>query len=364
MSGFGIITNIIAFLVVLTPIVFIHEFGHYWVARKNKVIVDVFSIGFGPELYHWIDRHGTRWRIAVLPLGGYVKMRGDENATSMTSEASRYIKGSFAAASLPARMAIVAAGPAANFITGILLFALVYVAVGKLYIQPVVGDVMPDSPAYEAGLQPGDVILAVNGYETAQFNDVKALVSENPNKPLAFTIEREGGVQDVIVTPQELCSEQMRVKYGYLGVQSVTGDFRQLGVGESLWQGTIDSFALAGAMLRGIGRMATGQLNEGEIGGPVKIAKISGDAARAGWVSFVIFVALISINLGLVNLLPVPALDGGHLMLFSIEAILRRPLSDKVQNILLRLGTAFLMSLMLFLILYDSYASLIPKFCP
>ena len=117
-------------------------------------------------------------------------------------------------------------------------------------------------------------------------------------------------------------------------------------------------------MLRGIGRMATGQLNEGEIGGPVKIAKISGDAARAGWVSFVIFVALISINLGLVNLLPVPALDGGHLMLFSIEAILRRPLSDKVQNILLRLGTAFLMSLMLFLILYDSYSSLIPKFCP
>lgn len=363
MASFGILTNIIAFLLILTPIVFIHEFGHYWVARRNHVVVDVFSIGFGPELFHWIDKNGTRWRIAALPLGGYVKMRGDESAASMTSEASRRIAGSFASASLPARMAIVAAGPAANFITGILLFALVYMGVGKLYIDPVVGDVLPESPAAEAGLIPGDIIQSVNGNDVSQFNDIKGFVSENPGKEMLFTILRDGQERDILVTPMEQCSEEMRIKYGYLGVQSATGDFRKLGFVEGIWQGGVDSVALSAAMLRGLGRIATGQMNEGEIGGPVKIAKISGDAVRAGWVSFVIFAALISINLGLVNLLPVPALDGGHLMLFSIEALLRRPLSDRVQSALLRGGSAFLLSLMMLLILYDSYSSLIPQFC-
>ena len=363
MDAFGPLTYIFAFLLLLTPIVFIHEFGHYWVARRNGVIVDAFSIGFGPELWHRIDKNGTRWRIGLLPLGGYVKMRGDENAASMVSESSRRIKGSFASASLPARMAIVAAGPAANFITGILIFAFIYMGVGKLSLEPVVGDVLDGSPAAVAGLQAGDIITGIDGRAVSQFNDVKGLVSESPNRSLLFEIDRDGRIFDLPVVPEERCSEEMRVKYGYLGVQSTIGEMRQLGFAESLWQGAVDSFALSAAMLRGIGRMVTGQVNEGEIGGPVKIAKISGDAIQAGWINFVIIIALLSINLGLVNLLPVPALDGGHLMLFSIEAIIRRPLSDKVQGVLMRIGTAFLMSLMLVLILYDSYSALVPEFC-
>ena len=364
METLSILTNIAALLLMLTPIVFIHEFGHYWVARKNNVIVDVFSVGFGPELFHWIDKNGTRWRVAALPLGGYVRMRGDESASSMTSEASRQIKGSFASASLGARAAIVAAGPATNFITGILLFALVYMAVGKVVMAPVVGEVMPQSPAAVAGLQPGDEITAVNGTAISDFGALKGYVSENPNRALLFTIDRDGRLLDLPVTPELKCSEEMRLTYGYLGVQSIQGEMRQLGFGESVVAGAVDSFTFSMAILRGITRMATGNMNRGEIGGPVKIAKISGDAARSGWVAFLFWAGLISINLGLINLLPIPALDGGHLMLFGVEAALRRPLSDKIQSMLLRGGSAFLMSLMIMLIFYDSYSSLIPKFCP
>lgn len=364
MEQFGILTNILALLAMLTPIVFIHEFGHYYVARKNNVAVDVFSVGFGPELYHWIDKNGTRWRIAALPLGGYVKMRGDENAASMMSESSRAIKGSFASASLGARMAIVAAGPAMNFLTGILLFALIYMAVGKVVLAPVVGQVSPQSPAQVAGLEAGDVITAVNGVSIDDFSSLKGFVSENPNKELLFTVDREGDLLNLPVVPEERCSEELRVTYGFLGVHSIQGELRQLGFGESIAQGFVDTIAFSQAMLRGIGRMVTGQMNRGEIGGPVKIAQISGDAARGGWVSFVFLAGIISLNLGLVNLLPIPALDGGHLMLFIVEGIIRRPLSDKVQSALLRAGSAFLMSAMLLLILYDSYSSLIPKFCP
>ena len=364
MEQFGVLVNIMALLAMLTPIVFIHEFGHYYLARKNGVIVDVFSVGFGPELYHWIDKNGTRWRIAALPLGGYVKMRGDEHAASMTSEASRKIKGSFASASLGARIAIVAAGPATNIITGILLFAFIYMSVGKVVMAPVVGDVAPDSPAQIAGLQAGDLITYVDDNEISDFSDLKGFVAENPNRQLLFTVERDGKTVFLDVTPEQRCSEEMRLTYGFLGVYSVQGEMKKLGLTQSIMQGVSDSVTFTYAMLRGITRMVTGNMNRGEIGGPVKIAKISGDAARAGWVAFVFWAAVISLNLGIVNLLPIPALDGGHLMLFGVEAILRKPLSDKIQSALLRGGSAFLMSAMILLILFDSFSSLITKFCP
>ena len=181
---------IFAFLAILTPVVFIHELGHYWVARKSGVIVEVFSIGFGPELYSRVDRHGTRWRIAALPLGGYVKMRGDENAASVPSTGAAAVQGSFSAASVWARMAIVAAGPAANFIFGMMLFAGVYMGVGKAFIPPTIGEVIDGSAAQEAGLETGDRVLFVDGLEIDDFNTLRTIVFESPGRPLLFEIDR------------------------------------------------------------------------------------------------------------------------------------------------------------------------------
>ena len=216
------------------------------------------------------------------------------------------------------------------------------------------------TPAQIAGLQAGDLITYVDDNEISDFSDLKGFVAENPNRQLLFTVERDGKTVFLDVTPEQRCSEEMRLTYGFLGVYSVQGEMKKLGLTQSIMQGVSDSVTFTYAMLRGITRMVTGNMNRGEIGGPVKIAKISGDAARAGWVAFVFWAAVIS--LGIVNLLSLHG--GGHLMLFGVEAILRKPLSDKIQSALLRGGSAFLMSAMILLIFYDSYSSLIPKFCP
>lgn len=354
MPDLGGFNQILFFLLVITPIVFIHELGHYWVARRSGVVVDVFSIGFGPELYAWTDKQGTRWRIGALPLGGFVKMRGDQNAASMSSEASRQIEGSFAGASVFRRIAIVAAGPMANFLLGILLFACVYAGAGKAFIPPVIGEVMQEGAAMEAGLREGDKVLAIEGIEIDDFNEMRAIIFENPNRELVFEIDRRGDIFSLPVTLGAGYSQEYGINFGVLGVRSSTaGEFRKLGVGEALYTATADTLNLCAAMLRGIGRLVTGQASSGEIGGPVRIAELSADAAQQGVVAFIIFTALISINLGLINLFPIPALDGGHLVFFLIEAVIGRPLPDGVQDKLNRVGISLLLTLMLVVISLD-----------
>ena len=186
MPDLGAADLILGFLLLITPVVFIHELGHYWVARKAGVIVEVFSVGFGPEIYGWTAKTGTRWRIAAIPLGGYVKMRGDDDAASTPASSARQQSGSFAGAGLYWRMAIVAAGPAANFILGIAIFAAVYMSVGKQVIPAVIGDIVPDMPAAESGLQPGDKILEIDGIDIRNFDDMRGLVVESPGKTLQF----------------------------------------------------------------------------------------------------------------------------------------------------------------------------------
>ena len=344
---------ILAFLAILTPVVFIHEFGHYWVARKSGVVVEVFSIGFGPELFSRVDGHGTRWRVAALPLGGYVKMRGDENAASVPTAGAAAVTGSFAAASVWARMAIVAAGPAANFIFGMMLFAGVYMGVGKAFIPPTIGEVIEGSAAQEASLQTGDRVLFVDGVEIDDFNTLRSIVFENPGRPLVFEVDRFDVPTSVTVTPKTVYSEQLKVDYGQLGVRSAEGEFRRLGLSESAIHAATDTVQMTYMMVRGLARLVTGQANEGEIGGPVRIAEFSADAARQGVVGFLIFMALISINLGLVNLIPIPALDGGHLLFFGIEAVIGRPLPEAFQAVLMRGGIALLLALMVCVTVYD-----------
>lgn len=353
MPGADFIQNLLAFLIVLTPVVFFHELGHYWAARRAGVVVETFSVGFGRELFAFTDRHGTRWRLAALPLGGYVKMRGDDGPASMPDQTGTAPPGSFAGAGVFARMGIVAAGPLANFLLGIFLIASVYMAVGKLVTPPVVGEILPGSPAAEAGLEPGDRVLAIGGSRVRDFSDLRGRIFEAPGRDLQLLIERQNRQIELVVTPASLYIEELDLYAGQLGVRSVPGEVRQLGLSQALVTASIDSVQLTKMMLSGLGRMVTGRAQTAEIGGPVRIAEFSGDAARAGLASLIIFAALISINLGLVNLLPVPVLDGGHLVFFVIEAVLGRPVPVYWQALLMRGGMALLLSLMLVVTMLD-----------
>ena len=354
MPDLGIIDLILGFLLLITPVVYIHELGHYWVARKAGVVVEVFSIGFGPEVYGWTSKTGTRWRIASIPLGGYVKMRGDEDATSAPSKAGALQTGSFAAAKLYWRVAIVAAGPAANFVLGISLFALVYMTVGKQLIPAIIGDTIPNMPAAEAGLKPGDKVVKIDGVSIRSFEDMRGLIFESPGKPLNFIITRDGQQVTIEVVPKLQFNEQLQLNVGVLGVKSVpVGEFERLGPSSAVVAATSDAFHMSVMILRGLGRAVTGKMQSGEVGGPIRIAEISGAVLNQGLVPFILLTALISINLGLINLLPVPALDGGHLTFFLWEALFGKPLPLTIQAGLMRGGVAILMGLTLFLVVSD-----------
>lgn len=346
------------FLFVLTVIVFVHEYGHFWAARRSGVYVEVFSIGFGQELFGFNDRHGTRWRFSAIPLGGYVRMRGDKDPSGIPDADAAKQEGSFMSASLASRAFIVSMGPIANFILGIAIFATVFMMMGKAFTPPVIDELMEGSAADQAGLQIGDRVLSVNGYQIDDFNDLRIHVAENPGRELIFTINRDGRVSEMPVTPLTIIDECRGAEYGQLGVISRSGEIKQLGFGASIVAAMEESYTLSLAMLRGLGRLITGQANKGEMGGPVKIAEITGEAAQnaldqRGFIQFLILIAALSINLGFVNLMPVPALDGGHLVFFGLEAIMRRPLSPQWQEWMMRLGIAFLLTLILMFTFFD-----------
>ncbi|MGB0939303.1 MAG: RIP metalloprotease RseP, partial [Candidatus Puniceispirillaceae bacterium] len=235
-----------------------------------------------------------------------------------------------------------------------LLFAGIYMGAGKAFIPPVIGEVMEEGAAIEAGLKEGDKILAIDGVNIDDFNEMRAIIFENPNRELLFEIDRRGDNFTLPVTLKSAYSREYDLHYGVLGVRSsAAGEFRKLGVAEALYTATIDTVNLCAVMLRGIGRLVTGQASSGEIGGPVRIAELSADAAQQGLAAFIIFTALISINLGLINLFPIPALDGGHLVFFLIEAVIGKPLPEGVQDKLNRVGVSLLLSLMVVVISLD-----------
>ena len=354
MPDLGFTDLILGFLLLITPVVYFHELGHYWVARKAGVVVEVFSIGFGPEIYGWTAKTGTRWRISAIPLGGYVKMRGDDDAASTPSETGEGVVGSFSNAGLYWRMAIVAAGPIANFILGILLFAIVYMSVGKQIIPAVIGDVIPNMPAASAGLKPGDKVVEIDGIGIRDFKDMRGLVVESPNKTLDFIIERDGRNLSLNITPAAQFNEQLQIDIGILGVKSPpVGELQRLGPSAAIMAGASDAFHMSVVILRSLARAVTGNMQQGEVGGPVRIAEISGAVLNQGIVPFILLTAVISINLGLINLLPIPALDGGHLTFFTLEALRGKPLPLGFQAALMRGGIAILMGLTLFLVVID-----------
>ncbi|MEM7444573.1 MAG: RIP metalloprotease RseP [Pseudomonadota bacterium] len=348
----GIGDYLIPFLVVLTILVFVHEWGHFWVARRCGVRVQVFSVGFGPELFGRTDRHGTRWKFSLIPLGGYVKMFGDANAASMPDGSVQQMTDDERAVSffhkpLWKRAAIVAAGPMANFLFAAIALAILFAIYQHPFPPSTVGTVQEGSPAELAGIEPGDRIVAVDGRSVGRFSDLVVAVQSFDGEPLAIDLRRDGNPIELSITPAlvEVDRGQGVIEVPRIGVSPDAGPYD---VPRAIGMGVVETFALIGLTIDAIGEIIVGDRSTEELGGPIRIAQMSGDVAQFGILALVWFTALLSINLGLINLLPVPVLDGGHLLFYAIEAVRGRPLGEKAQEVGFRLGVAFVLGLMIF----------------
>jgi regulator of sigma E protease len=348
---------------VLTVVVFVHEFGHFWVGRLCGVGVKAFSIGFGKELFGWTDRHGTRWRIAAVPLGGYVKFVGDMNVASAPDEealagltpAERRV--SFHHQPLLSRAAIVAAGPVANFILAIAVFAAVAFFSGRAVLAPRVESVAPASAAEEAGFRAGDLVLSIDGRAIDEFDDIKRIVSTSAGDRLVIVVERSGAKVELVATPSAQAvpvpggSTQ---RFGQLGIRgsSDPADVRHVRYGflDALGRGWTETWNIVAGTGKFLQRLVRGQESAQQLSGPIGIMMISGDvAAKLGFGSLALgLLPILSVSIGLLNLFPVPMLDGGHLLFYAIEAARGRPLSDRAQEIGFRIGLALVVMLMLF----------------
>jgi regulator of sigma E protease len=348
---------VVIFLVIITIVVFVHELGHYLVARWNGVKVEVFSIGFGPELWGRTARSGTRWRVALIPLGGYVKFFGDEDASSarpsdrpMTEEERQ---GSFQAKRVGQRAAIVFAGPAANFIFAILALAGLCWALGQPVTEPVVGSVFPGTAAEEAGLRPGDRITAINGRAVARFQEIQKVVRLEIDRPLVIEVARGDEHLTIEARPRIDMRKSLfgdMEKVPVLGVAADPARTRIIEHGpvSALGESLVETESMIRSTFIGIGQMISGTRNSDELGGPIRIAKGAGEAAQIGVSSVIYYVILLSLNLGLINLFPIPVLDGGHLLFYAVEAILGRPLGEKAQEYGFRIGLFLVLALMVF----------------
>lgn len=346
-----------AFVVIISVIVFIHEYGHYYIAKINGVGIEVFSIGFGPELVGWNDKSGTRWKICGIPLGGYVKMAGDINPASMPDfeqleELSEEEKNrAFHLKSLWVKTAVVAAGPIANFLLAIVIFTFLFSYYGKPQTLPIVSEVMPGGVAEEVGLKTGDTILELDGSKVETFEDIRRIVTINPGLPIDMIYLRDNIEYKITITPRLSETKDVFgnvIRVGLLGIRSSAISQKQLGVPEAFVVSIKETYHLSVGMLSAIGQMVTGKRGTEDLGGVIRIAQYSGQSAQVG-ISMVLWLtALISVNLGLINLFPIPVLDGGHLMYYAIEALRGKPMAEKYQLYGFRFGLALVVALVVF----------------
>lgn len=357
----GILITLLGFLLVLGPLVFIHELGHYLVGRWCGVKADVFSIGFGKEIAGWTDKRGTRWKLSALPLGGYVQFAGDMNPASQPSQEWLSLPAeernrTFQAKPLWQRSLIVLAGPVTNLLFAVLILGGFTLAYGKIVVPPVVGEVRAGSAAAKAGIEVGDRIVSMRGHAVDSFLDIRLEVGQNPGEPLDIEVLR-GDRKLRFAASAEVKVESDRFgntqKIGFLGVGPKSYEIVRIGPVDAAVDGVRQTGSIMAMMVNGIGQIISGKREVKELGGPIKIAKYSGEQLISGWQSFVTFVALISINLGFINLLPIPVLDGGHLAFYAAEAIRRKPVGQRGQEWAFRTGLAFVMALMLFVTIND-----------
>jgi regulator of sigma E protease len=350
---------LIAFVCALGPLVFFHELGHYLVARWFKVPAETFSIGFGREIFGWSDKQGTRWKVGWLPLGGYVKFVGDMGPTSGPADLSHIPPElrdrAFQIRPVWQRFLIVLAGPAANFLLAILIFAAFFMILGAPKTN-IVGAIEPNTAAQAAGLQAGDKILAIAGRETPTFDDIRSVVMLRPNETVPIRFERSGEVQELQVTLKaDVMTDPFGQKFkrGLLGVYPTTGVLERLPVTEAVPEAFGYTWLITRSMVDGLGQVISGRRGTEDVGGPIKIAQIAGQQASLGALPFVQLLALFSINLGFINLLPVPMLDGGHLFFYAVEAVRRRPISARALDWAFRGGLAVILALLVFTTVND-----------
>ena len=348
---------IIVFLIVLTVLIYVHEWGHYWVALRNGVRVEVFSIGFGPEVFGWTNKVGTRWKIGLIPLGGYVKMFGeDDGASSDDDEDNRELtpeekEVSFHHKTLGQRAAIVAAGPIVNFIFAIFAFAGLAMFEGNPVPLAYVGEVMPKSAAAEAGLIKGDQVVAIEGTEITTFEELRQIVIKKPEQKLMFDIRRDGKFIRLPATPRSASDGSGTApSVGRLGIRPHLDhlEFERQDPITAIWVGVERTAILTYRILTYIGDMITGDRSTDDLGGPLRIAKISGEMAQLGLSQVILLMAMLSVNLGLINLFPIPMLDGGHLAFYAAEAVRGRPLGQTAQEYGFRFGLILVLLLVVF----------------
>ncbi|MFC0408189.1 RIP metalloprotease RseP [Roseomonas elaeocarpi] len=346
----GPLRTIIAFVVVLGVLVFIHEAGHYWAARWRGVHVERFAIGFGRALARWTDRRGTEWQIGWLPLGGYVKLHGHEQPADVSPEdRARWQAGrTFHDKPVGDRAIVVAAGPIANFVLAAVLFALLFATVGQPVMTATVGQVVAGSAAEQAGLQQGDTILSVDGTPITRFTELQDRVGPSAGKPLALHVQRGLQLLDLTATPSARPGSEGQQPTGVLGIAAGAPTFEQVGPLRAVWMGVTRTVEVSRETLVGVWQMITRQRGTDELGGPLRIMQISGQAAALGLPSLITFIAVLSVNLGLINLFPIPVLDGGHLVFYAVEALRGRPLSARAMEYGLRAGLAVLATLFIF----------------
>ena len=357
----GLLMTLVGFALVLGPLVFIHELGHYLAGRMMGVRADVFSIGFGREVAGWTDRRGTRWKLSALPLGGYVQFAGDVNPAGQPSAEWLALPAEQRAQTmfgrpLWQRAVIVAAGPFTNLALAVVILAGFALTYGTLVSPPVIGFVAPGSVAEHTGLKAGDRVIAVRGGAIDGFMQIKLAIAQHPDEATAIVVQRGARRIDLTATPMrkvetdEFGNSQA---IGFLGIAPASVERVRVGPIGALREAVSQTRDIVGMTFTGIGQIITGRRDTREMSGPIRIAKYSGEQLVSGWQNFVAFVALISINLGFVNLLPIPVLDGGHLALYLAEAIRRKPVSQRGMELAFGTGLALVVALMLFVTVND-----------
>ena len=354
-------------MVLILVVVFIHEYGHYYFAKRYGVGVTDFSIGFGKEIFGWEDKSGTRWKICWIPLGGYVKFFGDRNVFSQSEQQdliNKYNKQDreklFILKPLYQRSIIVAAGPIANFILAILIFTIINITVGKDVTPAIVEEVQMDSPAFVAGMQKNDQIIFIDNKKVESIMEVSTFINTSTSETIEFLVLRSGEKISILIKPNLINGKDSlgnSVKKKMIGIKlSVSNNQFQkekLGLSKSIYYSFKEVWFVINTSLKYFGKMITGSADSSQLGGPIRIAQITGQVAEYGIIPFLNVVAYISISLGLINLFPIPMLDGGHLMMYSFEKILGRPLSQRIQEGFFRIGLFLLFSLMFFAFFND-----------